>query len=162
MILRIKVMLLGVAISVLMLVLAFIVYESTSKAHQAHAATLTTGQRIVAIGRAHLGVPYVWQGSNLRYGVDCDAYVVRVLHLAGVYSVPWGPNPQYYGGVARQGPLQQGDVIAWSENYSGNVTHVGIYSGNGMVLHASAYFGQTVESPMKYVRGFMYPGRIYR
>jgi cell wall-associated NlpC family hydrolase len=34
------------------------------------------------------------------------------------------------------------------------ITHVGIYSGRGNLVHASAYFGKVVESKMRYVRGY--------
>jgi cell wall-associated NlpC family hydrolase len=34
------------------------------------------------------------------------------------------------------------------------ITHVGIYSGRGYILHASTYWGQVVESPMNAVDGY--------
>jgi hypothetical protein len=37
---------------------------------------------------------------------------------------------------------------------------VGIYSGNGYILHASNYFGKVVNSKMKYIRGYCGARRI--
>jgi cell wall-associated NlpC family hydrolase len=34
------------------------------------------------------------------------------------------------------------------------ITHVGIYSGRGKLVHASAYFGKVVESKMRYIKGY--------
>jgi cell wall-associated NlpC family hydrolase len=34
------------------------------------------------------------------------------------------------------------------------ITHVGLYSGRGNLVHASAYFGKVVESKMRYVKGY--------
>ena len=35
------------------------------------------------------------------------------------------------------------------------MTHVGIYSTkSGYIVHASGYFGEVVESQMKYIRGY--------
>ncbi|MDQ3638237.1 MAG: hypothetical protein M3426_09620 [Actinomycetota bacterium] len=34
------------------------------------------------------------------------------------------------------------------------MTHVGVYSGNGNIVHASSYFGKVVESRIKYINGF--------
>jgi hypothetical protein len=51
------------------------------------------------------------------------------------------------------------------ENRNGKLQpwdHVGIYSGNGYLIHASSYFGEVVESKMKYIHGFWGERRIER
>ena len=40
------------------------------------------------------------------------------------------------------------------------ITHVGMFSGNGHILHASAYFNRVVNSEMKYIRGYYGARRI--
>jgi uncharacterized protein YycO len=32
--------------------------------------------------------------------------------------------------------------------------HVGIYSGNGYIVHGSGYYGKVVESKMRYIKGY--------
>ena len=49
--------------------------------------------------------------------------------------------------------LRKGDIVFFAEGGRG-LTHVGIYSGNGNLVHASKYFGKVVESQMRYIRGY--------
>lgn len=51
--------------------------------------------------------------------------------------------------------LKPGDHVFFKEHgRPGPVTHVGVYSGNGNMVHASSYFGKVAESKMKYVNGY--------
>ena len=51
--------------------------------------------------------------------------------------------------------LRRGDHVFFREHgRSGPITHTGVYSGNGNIVHASSYFGKVVESKMKYINGF--------
>lgn len=120
----------------------------------------TIGHHICRVGRRYIGVRYVHNGKSLRTGLDCDAYVKRVMNQCGIY-VPWGPEAQFRGGRKRRGHPHMGDVVAFAEKGGRRITHVGIYSGGGRVLHASTYFGEVIESRMKYVRGFR-GARVYR
>jgi cell wall-associated NlpC family hydrolase len=51
--------------------------------------------------------------------------------------------------------LKQGDEVFFKESgpYKG-ITHVGVFSGNGNLVHASHYYGKVVESKMKYINGY--------
>ena len=49
--------------------------------------------------------------------------------------------------------LRPGDIVFFREG-GGAITHVGVYSGRGYLVHASAYFGKVVEGQMKYIRGY--------
>ena len=51
--------------------------------------------------------------------------------------------------------IQRGDHVFFREHgRRGPITHVGVYSGNGNIVHASSYFGKVVESKMRYINGF--------
>jgi cell wall-associated NlpC family hydrolase len=51
--------------------------------------------------------------------------------------------------------LQPGDIVFFKEGgRRRGITHNGIYSGSGNLVHASAYFGKVVESKMKYIKGY--------
>src|SRR3712207_8959851 len=51
--------------------------------------------------------------------------------------------------------LRPGDIVFFKEGKrKRGITHVGIYSGNGNLVHASAFFGKVVESKMRYIKGY--------
>ena len=51
--------------------------------------------------------------------------------------------------------IRPGDIVFFKEaGRRRGITHVGLYSGRGNLVHASAYFGKVVESKMRYVKGY--------
>ncbi|MFD5161459.1 NlpC/P60 family protein [Streptomyces hawaiiensis] len=89
------------------------------------------GSAAVAAARSALGRPYVW-GANGPTGFDCSGLMQWSYAQAGV-SLPRTSQAQRYAG--RQVPLSEarpGDLVV----YRGDASHVGMYMGNGQVIHA--------------------------
>lgn len=89
------------------------------------------GSEVVNYAMQFVGNPYVYGGSSLTNGTDCSGFVMSVYKNFGV-SLPHSSTSdrsQGYdvGGLENAKP---GDLVC----YSG---HVGIYAGNGMLVHAS-------------------------
>ncbi|MFJ2816732.1 NlpC/P60 family protein [Streptomyces sp. NPDC087294] len=85
----------------------------------------------VAYAYAKLGSPYVW-GATGPYSFDCSGLVQAAYRAAGV-SLPRTTYAQI--GSGRRVPrseLRPGDLVFF---YSG-ISHVGIYVGNGRMIHA--------------------------
>ncbi|CAM5379272.1 C40 family peptidase [Streptomyces aurantiogriseus] len=85
----------------------------------------------VAAARSALGKPYVW-GGNGPSGFDCSGLMQWSYAQAGV-SLPRTSQAQAHAG--RQVPLSQarpGDLVT----YRSDASHVGMYVGNGQVIHA--------------------------
>ncbi|WP_254878935.1 NlpC/P60 family protein [Streptomyces sp. NA04227] len=85
----------------------------------------------LAAARSALGRPYVW-GANGPSGFDCSGLVQWAYAHAGV-SLPRTSQAQTRAGT--RVPLSQarpGDLVA----YHGDASHIGIYAGNGQVVHA--------------------------
>ena len=85
----------------------------------------------VAAARSALGRPYVW-GSTGPDGFDCSGLMVWSYGQAGV-GLPRTSQAQRYAGT--QVPLSQarpGDLVT----YRADASHVGMYAGNGQVIHA--------------------------
>lgn len=85
---------------------------------------------VMAVQRA-LGLPYVW-GANGPSGFDCSGLMQWAYAQAGV-SLPRTSQAQRYAG--RMVPLAQarpGDLVA----YRADASHIGMYVGNGQVIHA--------------------------
>lgn len=109
----------------------------SSDAPEQQAADTAKG-RAVQAALSRVGKPYVWGGSGP--GVfDCSGLIMWSYQQVG-RSMPHSSQAQ--DGLGRhiaRGELQPGDLVTY---YSG-VSHVGMYIGNGMVVHAPTY-GQPV------------------
>ena len=118
--------------------------EAQAQATEANQATIESARNIAAssegseMGKSvidyatqFVGNPYVWGGSSLTNGTDCSGFVMSVYSNFGV-SLPHSSSAlrsQGYdvGGLSN---AQPGDIVC----YSG---HVGLYVGNGQIVHAS-------------------------
>jgi cell wall-associated NlpC family hydrolase len=59
------------------------------------------------------------------------------------------------GESVEKSDLLPGDLVFFKEAGPYRpITHVGIYSGRGNIIHSSTYWGQVVESPMNAVDGY--------
>jgi len=110
----------------------------------------------VAFAKAQLGKPYVF-GAAGPGSWDCSGLTMMAWRAAGV-SLPHSAHLQYNDVAHKvsQADLQSGDLVM----FYGGMHHVGIYAGNGMVIHAPRP-GKSVEYlPMKYMSfaGAVRPG----
>ncbi len=89
------------------------------------------GKSVADFACQFVGNPYVWGGTSLTNGADCSGFVLSVYANFGV-SLPHSSAAQRNVGYAVGGieNAQPGDIVC----YSG---HVGIYIGNGQIVHAS-------------------------
>lgn len=89
------------------------------------------GQSIADYAVQFIGNPYVWGGTSLTNGADCSGFVMSVYKNFGINlprtSGEQGKSGKNVGGLSN---AQAGDLVS----YSG---HIGIYIGNGKIVHAS-------------------------
>ncbi|MFX4290730.1 NlpC/P60 family protein [Streptomyces bohaiensis] len=86
----------------------------------------------VAFAQAQLGKPYGW-GATGPSAFDCSGLTQAAWQAAGV-SLPRTSHSQIGAGVrVSRDQLAPGDLVFY---YSG-LTHVGMYVGNGQIIHAS-------------------------
>jgi len=90
-----------------------------------------------------LGTPYVW-GGNTRRGVDCSGFTRLVMKENG-YTIPRvSRDKARVGQPVHRGALQLGDLLFFDTRGLGRVTHVGIYLGGNLLVHASSSKGVTL------------------
>jgi cell wall-associated NlpC family hydrolase len=87
----------------------------------------------------YLGYPYVWGGSSPSTSFDCSGFVCWVLKQSGVYNIGRTTAQGIFNECAIIPPneARPGDIIFFTGTYasSGAVSHVGIYVGEGMMIH---------------------------
>ncbi|MFD7240677.1 C40 family peptidase [Streptomyces massasporeus] len=104
---------------------------SSSSTAPADSSYATKADKALAFARAQIGKPYVW-GAVGPGSYDCSGLTQAAWKAAGV-TLPRTTYDQVNAGTTV--PLTQarpGDLVFFYDD----VTHVGIYIGNGMMIHA--------------------------
>lgn len=91
------------------------------------------GAAIVATARRYLGVPYRWGGTNPATGLDCSGLTQLVYGQHGIKLGRTTYQQQNAGQLVAKGNAAPGDLVLWGAPAA---HHVGIYLGNGRVIHA--------------------------
>ena len=112
---------------------------ASGTSYTAPPANLPLGQQIVHYALGFLGSSYVWGGTSPS-GFDCSGFVTYVYRYFDVAVSRTAQNQYTNNGVtvAKQ-DLSPGDLVFFSSNGGGSVTHVGIYIGDDEFVHASSY-----------------------
>lgn len=123
-----------------------------------------SGRQLIRRGRQHMGTPYRLSppAPCIAFRVeDCSCFTRNTFRKWKMMRD--NPVTQWrYGHLVRsKSRLRLGDLVFFKENGPrGPITHVGMYSGNGNILHASNYWGKVVNSKMKYLRGYYGAKRV--
>lgn len=97
------------------------------------------GDGVVEVAMQYRGVPYVWAGASPA-GFDCSGLVQYSFGQLGVY-LPHSSRAQFgYGSPVSRENLLPGDLVF----FGSPIHHVGIYVGNGSMIHAP-YTGVNVR-----------------
>lgn len=96
------------------------------------------GSDAVAIGSNYLGTPYAW-GGGAPGGFDCSGFVSYVYAQMGISLPHQSGDILNSGTVISASEARPGDILWWPG-------HVGIYAGNGQVLHSTPGPGVSITN----------------
>ena len=97
-----------------------------------------TGSEIAAFAKQYLGYSYSYGGTSPSTGFDCSGFAQYVYSSFGYSLAGRGASSQAQSGTAvSRDDLEPGDLIAFSNGGGGSIGHVGIYIGDGMMVHAA-------------------------
>ena len=102
-----------------------------------------SGSQIVDVARTKLGCDYEY-GASGPDTFDCSGFTSWVFKQFGI-SIPRSASDQSRGGVSvSYSNLKPGDLVFFDIENKGKVSHVGLYTGNGKMIH-SPDEGQVVK-----------------
>lgn len=105
--------------------------SSASDSSAADSSYATKAEKALAFARSQIGKPYVW-GATGPDSYDCSGLTQAAWKAAGV-DIPRVTYDQVNAGTTVSlSNAQPGDLVFFYDD----VTHVGIYIGNGMMIHA--------------------------
>lgn len=137
-----------------------LVLSATCYTDAAYVGNGTAGSNAVAAALQEVGTPYAWGGGGIggpstgfgpgdaTAGFDCSSLVQYAYHQATGLTLPRTTDAQAAAlpHVPAGAPLQAGDLLFFHApgDPSGSYHHVGIYDGQGGMIHAP-HTGATVE-----------------
>ncbi len=94
---------------------------------------------LLAEAEKYIGYPYVWGGSSPDTSFDCSGYI------SWVYGIPRTTAQGIYNQctVVSASEVKPGDLVFFTGTYNsvGDVSHIGMYVGDGMMLHCGDPIG---------------------
>ena len=108
---------------------------ATTESTKAAAKEKASRSAIVAYAKQYVGNPYVYGGTSLTNGADCSGFVMRVYEKFGIST---GRNTRQQANNGREisvSEVQPGDLLFYGSG--GEISHVGIYMGDGKIVHAA-------------------------
>ena len=120
--------------------------------------------RMIAEAEKYLGMPYVWGGSSPSTSFDCSGFVCWVINNCGNgWNVGRTTANGLRGTCSYVSPAdaKPGDLIFFEKTYNTvGASHVGIYVGNGMMIHCGDPISYTSINSTYWQNHFLGFGRI--
>ena len=99
-------------------------------------------RKMITEAEKYLGYPYVWGGSSPSTSFDCSGFVSWVINHCGN---GWNVGRQTANGlmgkcdIIPKSEAKPGDLVFFQKTYNtSGASHVGIYVGNGMMIHCGS------------------------
>jgi hypothetical protein len=95
-----------------------------------------TSKSLFSIAKRFLNCPYLWGGKSIL-GIDCSAFVQMSYKFIGIMLPRDAAMQAFKGDYVENISLADEGDLCFFENSQGKVVHVGIYLGEGQIIHSS-------------------------
>jgi cell wall-associated NlpC family hydrolase len=102
-----------------------------------------------------LGYPYVWGAESPSDGFDCSGLVYYVFGRYGYSMYRVADDQMNQGTHVAYNDLLAGDLVFFSQDGGNTTYHVGMYIGDGQIVHAVGYSEGVQVTDLDYVNGFV-------
>lgn len=110
---------------------------------------------IILEAEKYLGVPYLWGGTTPD-GFDCSGYMQYIFATKNISIPRVSQDQQSFSTKIPMSQIKPGDLVF---NKSSDSTHVGMYIGNDMFIHAP-HTGDVVKITQLSTSNMKYAGRV--
>ncbi len=94
------------------------------------------GEGLVKTARSFIDVPYLWGGTGIEGGFDCSGLTMTVYQLNGLDLPRTSLAQVEMGSPVARDHLAKGDLVFFHAKNGEKVSHVGIYAGDDLFIHA--------------------------
>lgn len=106
--------------------------KAEKKTPEQNSAPTPPDTGVIGKAKQYLGKPYVWgSASPSNGGFDCSGFI------SYIFGVGRQDVAGYWNSVSKVGSPQPGDLVFFQGTYKAGPSHIGIYVGNGQMIHAS-------------------------
>ncbi len=106
--------------------------KAEKKTPEQNSAPTPPDTGVIGKAKQYLGKPYVWgSASPSNGGFDCSGFI------SYIFGVGRQDVRGYWNSVSKVDSPQPGDLVFFQGTYKAGPSHIGIYVGNGQMIHAS-------------------------
>lgn len=105
-------------------------------------------QTVMTATKSQIGVPYIFGTESPYKSFDCSGLTMYAYSQVGI-SLPHSSSAQAtYGWWVSRSSLMPGDLLFFSTDGSGRITHCGVYVGNNLFISAQSGAGAVKEASL--------------